>query len=267
MFNRKKWELDRARGVDRSWKPVGPVAEHVTGLLRSGMTQQHVAEVSGYSAQVVSQIVRGKQAWVRQDTAAALLGVRPRRTRTIGTGLVSRVGAERRIRALLRIGWTHELMSAHCGIRTGLVLSQPGGWVTAAKHEAVVAMYDRLAMTRGPSASTRARATAARYPSPLAWDDDTIDDPAATPRGLATGTPGPGLDVDETAVRRRADGDRSVHLSLAERRALVTLLHGRGLNDQDAAAVSGLSDRTVLRARQALGLPANTDNGRDEAAS
>ena len=45
-------------------------------------------------------------------------------------------------------------------------------------------------------------------------------------------------------------------LTIAERREVVARLHAIGLNDQDIARRTGCADRTVLRIRQELGLPA-----------
>ena len=74
--------------------------------------------------------------------------------------------------------------------------------------------------------------------------DDVPDD--AAPGGL----------VDEVAVQRAVGGDLSVALSVLERREAVRLLHRQRLSDGQIAQVLGLSDRTVLRIRQRLDLPA-----------
>ncbi|WP_051913237.1 hypothetical protein [Kutzneria albida] len=47
--------------------------------------------------------------------------------------------------------------------------------------QSIAALYDQLSMTCGPHARTRELAEQAGWPPPLAWDDDTIDNPSAQP--------------------------------------------------------------------------------------
>lgn len=61
--------------------------------------------------------------------------------------------------------------------------------------------------------------------------------------------------VDPVSVERACAGQR-VALNPREREQVVKRLHAAGLNDQQIARRTGISDRTVLRARQRLGLPA-----------
>jgi ParB family transcriptional regulator, chromosome partitioning protein len=62
--------------------------------------------------------------------------------------------------------------------------------------------------------------------------------------------------VDEVAVQRAVNGDLSVSLSIAERREAVRLLHRQGYHDRQIACTLGITDRTVIRIREALDLPA-----------
>lgn len=65
--------------------------------------------------------------------------------------------------------------------------------------------------------------------------------------------------VDWVAVDRVATGDGyQERLTVAEREAVVILLHRRGCNDQVIARRTGMADRTVLRIRKRLNLPAVT---------
>jgi hypothetical protein len=60
---------------------------------------------------------------------------------------------------------------------------------------------------------------------------------------------------------RRLDGDHTVPIRNADREEIVRRAHRVGLNDRETARRAGLEDRTVLRIRQRLGLPANVDAG------
>lgn len=64
--------------------------------------------------------------------------------------------------------------------------------------------------------------------------------------------------VDEMAVEAVAAG-QGYHerLSIGEREAVVRLMHGWRVNDQDIARRTGMNARTVLRIRQRLNLQAN----------
>lgn len=89
----------------------------------------------------------------------------------------------RRLRALYALGWTAE----H--------IAKAGGWsraesvhrlaqvkyVTSPTREKVYRAYAALSGKRGPSDATRARAVAAGYAPPLAWDDIDRD---TAPQGL-----------------------------------------------------------------------------------
>ena len=184
----KAWRLDHARGVKRL-VDVEPVARHVEHLMATGFTIRGSAEVAGLSPAAVSRIHLRRQPRVNRATARALLAVRPSTilARANPAGFVPAIGARRRLRALLAIGWRHTDLSARCGFVTALALNHAGDMVERWKHDATLRVYDELWNTPGPSRRTAGRAAAAGYPPPMAWDDDTIDDPAAAPNlGEAT---------------------------------------------------------------------------------
>jgi hypothetical protein len=95
-------------------------------------------------------------------------------------------GAHRRIRALQALGWSLRDINVELGCanrHTGFASTLLGeATILASTLERVIAVYDRLSMTPGPSNLARAKAAAKGYPPPLAWDEDAIDDPRACPR-------------------------------------------------------------------------------------
>ena len=102
----------------------------------------------------------------------------------IWRGPVSAVGPGRRLRALCAIGWSQ----AELGRRTGLPACTVSHLVRGdiertSRRNAVLVhdLFDRLCMTPGPSEWQRRRAQVLGWALPLAWDDDTIDNPNATP--------------------------------------------------------------------------------------
>jgi hypothetical protein len=115
---------------------------------------------------------------------------------------ISPVGARRRLEALMTMGWPTAAVAAMCGMQqpfAARILQPNRRCVHLSTHRRIAAVYDELWDKRPPETTkaerhraSRARNTArARgYAVPLAWDEDTIDDPSAVParRGrLVTG--------------------------------------------------------------------------------
>lgn len=103
--------------------------------------------------------------------------------------LLDGTGTRRRIRALRRIGWRNEDIAAAAGLHRPslarlLQVKRDGTLVQAATAAAVRRAYDALSMTAGPYEQAARLALREGWPPPLAWDDDTIDDPAVDPYGV-----------------------------------------------------------------------------------
>lgn len=94
------------------------------------------------------------------------------------------IGTSRRLRALIAMGYSQahlaQLLDTHQSWVSKLVYN-PRQRVNADTATKVVALYDRISMTPGPSDRARSSARRRRWAPPLAWDDDTIDDPNASP--------------------------------------------------------------------------------------
>lgn len=167
-----------------------PAQTHIAALRAAGVGRREIARRAGVARTVVNRLAgvdRSKPAArVRPETLAAILAVTPQDK--AGAAVVDAVGTRRRLQALIALGWTQTELAQ----RTGLLLSTVNALVHArwanvqhATHLRVCRVFDDLSGTPGPS--TRARLMAARrgWAPPLAWDDDTIDDPAAAPTGVA----------------------------------------------------------------------------------
>lgn len=110
-----------------------------------------------------------------------------------GTVKVPSIGAVRRLRALHAIGWTRKQIATEVGMtESGTLFHQE--MITRGLHNRIAAVYDRLQATPGPSAASQRYARNKGWAPPLAWDEDTIDDPHAEPN---YGAPSHGLDLDE----------------------------------------------------------------------
>lgn len=146
---------------------------------------------------------------------------------------IDTTGTIRRLRALMALGWRYrdiDLALGHGATRTNyahnLTRQARVHRDTATK---VAAVYDRLSMQLGPSSRTRALARRYGWVPPLAWDDETIDDPAATPRGSINQPSLP----DEVVILRILGGDNRVRATTAERREVCRrwAASGRALNE------------------------------------
>lgn len=135
-----------------------------------------------------------QQEWeARQQTRAHTRALKARyRIQRITTGptWVDATGTRRRLQALARIGWPPSSLEPHIGRASSTI----GDWYRREKvHRDTAALvthaYEQLSMTPGPSQRAAALAAARDWPPPLAWDEGTIDNPAATPRGTLNHKP------------------------------------------------------------------------------
>lgn len=233
--------------------------EHVT-LLLSVLTVGQIEARSGVNRTTIRRLIgshRGapRSERVERTTEAALFAVRPVRFGPEKIGFVDGTGTRRRLRALMALGWGGVWINAQ------LKTSSATAWritvkdrpVTVQMRDAVVHIYDRFSMSvPPPSYGTMVAKRTARthgWPPPLAWDDESIDDPSARPVEV-------GCDqvVDEVAIRRMLDGDLHGRLSRDERQFAVKILALRGENDRAIVARLHVAEETVRRDRRALGV-------------
>lgn len=98
---------------------------------------------------------------------------------------VDNTGVVRRRRALAAIGWSLTDLAPYFGTTWQTVgMHAAGDRVRRDTLDRWRAVYEQLSMTIGPSRQAREYAQRQGWAPPLAWDDDTIDDPDASPEGL-----------------------------------------------------------------------------------
>lgn len=167
-----------------------------------------------------------------------------------GKSLIDRTGTLRRVQALMAMGWACRDIAARIGYARPDDLLRPGRPILRETAERVARLYEELCMTPGPS--VRARAIAARrgYAPPLAWDDDTIDDPNALPDLGGEDSP----EVDEVAIRRAMAGS-SVTLSRTERAEVIRRLVAE-VGYGECQRRLGVSGSVISRAMRGERVPA-----------
>lgn len=180
----KQWRIERARGQRRTAGP-GPAQAHVQELVSGyGVSVRAIADAAGTSPAIVSELNRGVSTGMRTATEKRILAIQAKDifNRPNSRGSVPNVGARRRLQALMVMGWRHQDLAPILGFRTTNLNHQAGVWITKQKHDAVKDLYDRIWNVNGPAgAQSLSRVAKAGYAPPLAWDDETIDDPNAAP--------------------------------------------------------------------------------------
>jgi hypothetical protein len=150
-----------------------------------------------------------------------------------GPILKDATGSIRRLRALSRMGYTQRQIAGALGVSSERVSQFARGRHTHLKPEtvkAIAAVYRQLcrAAPTGPYVdSARELAEQKGWFGPGAWDDATIDNPAAQP---VTDVPRTGPSCpDDSRIQRRLDGDRTVRLHKGETAEVVRRLLAAGI--------------------------------------
>jgi transcriptional regulator with XRE-family HTH domain len=164
----------------------------------------------------------GQDACQACKDANALYQRRYRKLRVLyGDRSVDPAGTVRRLQALMTLGWSMAAVAERIGMKDRQIW-----WTTRQKYlrvataARIAAAYDELVDLAPPTdtkaqrisvARTLAHASRKGFHPPIAWDDDTIDDPAAEPYAELDDD-----QVDEAVVARLLEG-RQVKSTKAEK--------------------------------------------------
>ena len=167
--------------------PADIVVEHLRVLREEhGYGFIRLAELTGVGRATLRDIARGDRSYVFSRTATAILGLHPGLTNP--PAHMDPTGAVRRVRALVAVGFTQERIAIEIGggqCNLWKYLTGTAAWVTPEKFARIDAAFRNLGQLPAPTgpSALRARRRAARrgWLPPMAWDDHTIDDPAAQP--------------------------------------------------------------------------------------
>lgn len=198
-----------------------PVRAHARMLMAEGVSARQIAKLAGISSSTINALIYGRTERghapyprMKRENAAKVMAIKPKLTNVAARHCLDATGTKRRLQALVAIGWSQ----ARLARRLGLLPSNFGtllrsGKCTAKRALEVMDLYDELwnqpqfgTDWHSKSAAARARnyAAALGWAPPLAWDDDSIDDPNASPdRGAKVSAQGP---TPEGAIRK-SDAD------------------------------------------------------------
>ena len=168
-----------------------PVRKHIVELKARDIGSRRIEELTGISRSAIQSVLRGRPSQNRpprrrvlRTTAEKILAIpldvdhRCRGTRRDATGSV------RRLRALQAIGWTQTEIARRLGWTCANINRYFLGRQDTISHgfaKDIAALFDELQLSPGPSDRARQQARLRGWAPPLAWDEDTIDDPAAKP--------------------------------------------------------------------------------------
>jgi hypothetical protein len=264
--------------------PAEPVRTHVRTLMAAGLGAKRIPVLAGVPVSTVNQLVFGKLRndgttrpieRIKRGNAERLLRLRPSPELLAGGALVDATGTQRRLQALICIGWSQSELGRRLGILpTNMACTMRRPKVSVATARAAVRLYDQLWNCPPPETCHRERNVASRarnfarrngWAPPLAWDEDTLDDPTAAP--VLDVEPIGDLDqvLDEVLVERLVAGalrlpshDRSPELVEAVRR-LVAASHSDGVIAERLGRTRDAIFK--IRTRKAIPTPAAERSG------
>lgn len=195
-----------AYGTWQPWADAEPVRQHLIDLRACGLGLRRIAVLAGVDRKRLQAILGGRpergtgpQEKVRPELAAAVLAIQPTLDNLGSAVVIAGTGTTRRLQALVAGGWPQARLAARLNQTPGNF----GHVITAERvlvrtARAVRDLYGELWLANprqhGVDAQAYSRARnygAAHAWAPAgAWDEDTIDDPAAFPDWTgACGTP------------------------------------------------------------------------------
>lgn len=162
---------------------AGPVQQHLVDLFADGAGWTQLGAATSCSSSTLVAILRGERPEITRRVASSILAVKaadvlpPNRA-------VPATGSIRRCRAIIAAG--HRLRdiadtSPLDPATVRYIISGQPETISARTAEGAAIAYKALAGRRGNSTRSLNRASREAWAPPGAWDDDRIDDPAATP--------------------------------------------------------------------------------------
>lgn len=186
-----------AYGTWQSFVDAEPVRQHLQNLQACKIGLRRIAQEVGTDRKRLQLILTGRpeqgigpQKRVRPQLAAAVLAIQPSLDLLGAATVIDATGTHRRLQALVAAGWPQHHLAAALGwtdTNFSALLQQKR--VTVRTARAVRELYDQMWRLdpREHGVDTKAYSRARNHAAhcdwaPVgAWDDDTIDDPAAQP--------------------------------------------------------------------------------------
>lgn len=243
-----------------------PVREHMRYLMDNGISVKRMAAITGLALSTVGAILWGRHERkarpyprVHKTTAHKILAIKPTMDNMAPGRNIDSTGTQRRLQALITIGWSQARLAKQLGMQPsnfGYLMNSDQCTVKRALD--VRALYNtRWNQAQvGTDWHSKAAATRARnyaktngWAPPMAWDDDSIDDPNTVPDLGQQETDGRGVhrlqalieDV-ELMVSSGATIEEAIQRTGRTRKALIGSLHHAERHDLTQALIEPVRD-------------------------
>ncbi|GAA3590999.1 hypothetical protein [Streptomyces osmaniensis] len=194
-WRRRRGELIAAG----QWMPfvaAGPVRDHVNKIRAAGMPVRALEQHFEMSAHHLDHLLWGSEGSgpgekVRTETARMLLAYWPTLDHFPDSARIDPTGTRRRIEALQVRGFNLIAVAGKCGMparyfQKAMCADKVTARMARAVRDVYGAWWDADPLEHGVldwvAGRTRRAAERQGWYGPLAWDDDTIDDPTAVPQ-------------------------------------------------------------------------------------
>lgn len=243
-LRRRRNRLAQLRGEQTTLVDAAPIRAHLNRLLALGYSHEAIAATYGTGTGAGLRLIAAGR---HRNAERKFAGVTDLPyTLTVAATVddsswVPTLGAQRRLRSLMRLGWRHEDVAELVGRSTHVLVGNSAPHkIRAIDWRLIDEAWRQLCAVPGPSNKCRTRAQRLGYAPPLAWDD--IDDPNETPKGLNMDTKS---EYDAVIVERILSG-RPMPATTAERHEVVRqwVAQGRPLNELDR--LTGWQSRRYL---------------------
>lgn len=156
---------------------------YVATLRAAGYSMRTIGKMARLDTDTLTNLGLWKDGRVRLSTHSKIMAIPfPETILNKGANNIPNVGVKRRIQALVAAGYPMRMLAAEFGAshqNVGFWLKREN--VTSETFQKVDELFRRLQLRPGPSKRSMLRAQRLGWAPPLAWDEDTIDDPLAEP--------------------------------------------------------------------------------------
>lgn len=196
--NRQARRRRRLQGYGQ-WHPfvdAEPARQHVQAVRATGMSCAGIVRHTGVNIGMIDHLLYGKAPYppaarIRTENAEALLAYWPVLDDYDDGAVIDATGTRRRVQAMAAIGFPSNAIQQRVDHITLKAVERLriNERVTARTARAIRDLYSEVSgktaedygVTPWIAARTRTYAVKNQYAGPMAWDDDTIDDPQAKP--------------------------------------------------------------------------------------
>ncbi|MDQ0792044.1 hypothetical protein [Streptomyces sp. B1I3] len=162
---------------------AAPAHQHLRTLQASGDALTVLADQHNINHGTLASIAFGPRKKISRALAQQILAIKPGNA-PAGNRSVPAIGATRRIRALIALGHQLRIISTAAGMENSsasYLLNGHPQTIHYELHQRVDKAYRALSTTPANFARSLRRAEREGWGPPAAWDDGSIDDPAAGP--------------------------------------------------------------------------------------